>query len=94
MQRRDRVGGLARTRVEAVDRVPGVEDEDEEGVLEIVADDVVLNALAPGAGTETFARKYGFSCAIGVGVSEGGGGLSCGVNSGGAHVDGVLGIGR
>ena len=77
----------------AVVRVPIVEDQREEDVVEVVADNDALNALAAGAGAETFACEDGFGFAVGVGVGQGGRELGGRVDVGGFHEDGELWVG-
>ncbi len=85
-----RTGNAARARVEAVGRVPIVEDLAEEDVFEVVADDGACNALAARARAETFALENVFWVAVGVGVGEDGGGVGCGVGVDGSHEEGAL----
>lgn len=66
----------------------------EENVLEVVADDVSLNAHAAGEGTETFALEDIILVAPSILVGECGGSLGFGLDMGSSHKNWRLGIGR
>ena len=84
---------FTRTRIQAMTRVPVVENSREEYVLEVIADDGSVNAFAAGVGTETFLFEDVFLFAPGIGVGEYGRGLGSGLEMGCFHENWGLGVG-